>query len=199
MDKIYPAQCKRENKVDKIYPAQCKRENKVDNIYPAQCKRENKVDNIYPAQCKRENKADNIYPAQCKRESKVDKIYPAQCKRGLSMPQKLLCNPGSSNPRQTVLLQAKIFSIFRQKSQYPTDSAEMLFKLPFPQVNVVCLDSGDLLHDFFHVIEINNIEFELKGGACACQIYLFPFCDMCFREDYSWPVLHSRNSVEKET
>ena len=49
----------------------------------------------------------------------------------------------------------------------PTNSTEIFCKRPSPppQVHVVCLDSGDVLHDFFRVTEINNIDLGVKGGG----------------------------------
>ena len=70
----------------------------------------------------------------------------------------------SENPRQNLLSQMKIFSIFRQKSQHLLIQLKYSVNPPSPQVNVVCLDSGDVLHDFFRVTEINNIDLGGGGG-----------------------------------
>ena len=57
----------------------------------------------------------------------------------------------------------------------PTNSTEMFCKPPSPQVNVVCLDSGDVLHDFFRVREINNIDLGGKGGHLLFRSTFFRF------------------------
>ena len=46
---------------------------------------------------------------------------------------------------------------------------------PSPHVNVACLDSRDLLHDFFRVTEINNIDLGGKGGRLLFRSTFFRF------------------------
>ena len=81
----------------------------------------------------------------------------------------------SDNPRQNLLSQTKIFSIFRQKSQRLLIQLKYCVNPPSPQVNVVCLDSGDVLHDFFRVTEINNIDLGGKGGHWLFRSTFFRF------------------------
>ena len=87
------------------------------------------------------------------------------------------------NPRQNLLSQTNIFSIFRQKSQRLLIQLKYSVNPPSPQVNVVCLDSGDVLHDFFRVTEINDIVLGGKGGHLLFRSTFFPFCDKGFGED----------------
>ena len=79
------------------------------------------------------------------------------------------------NPRQNLLSQTKIFSIFRQKSRHLLIQLQYSVNPPSPQVNVVCLDSGDVLHDFFRVTEINNIDLGGKGGHLLFRSTFFRF------------------------
>ena len=81
----------------------------------------------------------------------------------------------SDNPRQNLLSQMKIFSIFRQRSQHLLIQLKYSVNPPSPQVNVVCLDSGDVLHDFFRVTEINNIDLGGKGGHLLFRSTFFRF------------------------
>ena len=83
--------------------------------------------------------------------------------------------PQTYNPRQNLLSQTKIFSIFRQKSQCLLIQLKYSVNPPSPQVNVVCLDSGGVLHDFFRVREINNIDLGGKGGHLLFRSTFFLF------------------------
>ena len=73
------------------------------------------------------------------------------------------------------LVTNKGFQHFSTKITAPTNSTEIFCKPPFPQVNVVCLDSGDVLHDFFRVTEINNIDLGGKGGHLLFRSTFFLF------------------------
>ena len=53
----------------------------------------------------------------------------------------------------------------------------------FPLVNVVCLDSGHLLHDFLQVTEVNNID--LGRGGDLLFISTFSLLRRGFDEDCS--------------
>ena len=55
----------------------------------------------------------------------------------------------------------------------PTHSTEIFCKPPFPPSQ--CLDSGDVLHDFFRVTEINNIDLGGKGGHWLFRSTFFRF------------------------
>ena len=71
------------------------------------------------------------------------------------------CFLPQSSPKP--LVTNKDFPDFLTKITVPTNSTEIFCKLPSPQVNVVCLDLGEVLHDFFQVTEINNIDLEVNG------------------------------------
>ena len=100
----------------------------------------------------------------------------------------------SCNPRQSLLSQTKIFCIFLQKSQCPTNSAEIFCKLPFPpppKSMLFCLDSGHLLYDASQVSEINNIDLGdlgVKRGICCSDLLFSVLCQWFWRE--SWFTEH---------
>ena len=74
------------------------------------------------------------------------------------------------------LVTNKDFQHFTTKITVPTNSTEKYsVNPPSPQVNVVCLDSGDVLHDFFRVREINNIDLGGKGGHLLFRSTFFRF------------------------
>ena len=59
----------------------------------------------------------------------------------------------------------------------PTNSTEIFYKPPppFPQVNVVCLDSGEVLHDFFRVTAVNSIDLGSIGEPLLFRSTFFRF------------------------